>query len=171
MYVDDLILTGNSKNLTNSIISFLGAKFSLKDLGPLNYFLGIEVLPKPNGLLLSQHKYIRDLLQHTQLDGAKVVCTPLAATSKLHLNDGTAAADSTEFWKVIGSLQYLLLTRLDITFPVNCLAQFMHCPLQTNWSESNVCFGTSIIPCIMAYFSKEIQAPHSRLILMPTGQC
>ena len=58
VYVDDLIITGNNSHFVVSIIQQLGRKFSLKDLGPLHFFLGIEVIPTQNGLFLTQHKYI-----------------------------------------------------------------------------------------------------------------
>lgn len=43
VYVDDLILAGNNISEINSIKSVLGAKFSIKDLGNLKYFLGFEI--------------------------------------------------------------------------------------------------------------------------------
>ena len=55
VYVDDLVITGNTPSFVHSVIQQLGALFSLKDMGLLHYFLGIEVIPTPVGLLLSQH--------------------------------------------------------------------------------------------------------------------
>jgi hypothetical protein len=60
VYVDDLILTGNNSTFVASVID--GQKFSIKDLGYLHFFLGVEVVPTEEGLFLTQHKYIRDLL-------------------------------------------------------------------------------------------------------------
>ena len=77
VYVDDLILIGNNSTFVASIIDQLGQKFSLKDLGPLHFFLGVEVIPTKEGLFLTQHKYIRDMLSKTSMDGAKDVTTPL----------------------------------------------------------------------------------------------
>ena len=63
IYVDDIIITGSSMHAIKSIISHLGSRFVLKDLGPLHYFLGIEVSKVADGSLhLSQTKYINDLL-------------------------------------------------------------------------------------------------------------
>jgi hypothetical protein len=128
VYVDDLIITSNNSHFAASIIQQLGRKFSLKDLGPLHFFLGIEVIPTQNGLFLTQHKYIRDLLAKTCMDGAKDVTTPLSTSVSLKLNDGSATVNPTEYRKVIGALQYLSLTQPDISFAVNKLSQFMHCP-------------------------------------------
>ncbi|GJU24330.1 putative RNA-directed DNA polymerase [Tanacetum coccineum] len=63
VYVDDIIVTGNNKGTIDNIICQLGSAFALKDLGPLNYFLGIEIIPYVSGILLSQKKYILELLQ------------------------------------------------------------------------------------------------------------
>ena len=81
VYVDDLVITSNNSHFAASVIQQLGRKFSLNDLGPLHFFLGIEVIPTQNGLFLTQHKYIRDLLARTCMDGAKDVTTPLSTRS------------------------------------------------------------------------------------------
>jgi len=96
--------------------------FSLKDMGPFHFFLGVEVIPTRTGLFLSQHKYIRELLANTFMSGAKDVSTPLSTTKSLQLVDGSAAVDSSEFRSIIGRLQYLSLTRPDISFAVNKLS-------------------------------------------------
>jgi len=76
VYVDDLVLTGNDSNFVQSLIKQLSDQFSLKDMGPLNYFLSVEVVSTCAGLFLSQHKYVRDLLSKTSMVGAKDISTP-----------------------------------------------------------------------------------------------
>ena len=53
VYVDDLIITGNNSVFVASIIDHLGQKFSIKDLGSLHFFLGVEVIPTAVGLFLT----------------------------------------------------------------------------------------------------------------------
>ena len=119
-----------------NIIKQLGDMFSLKDMGSLHFFLGIEVIPTRVGLFLSQHKYVRDLLANTSMSGAKDVSTSLSTTQSLQLIDGTIAVDSSEFRRIIGRLQYLSLTCPNISFAVNKLSQFMH-KLNTNhWTAT-----------------------------------
>ncbi|KAF9683358.1 hypothetical protein SADUNF_Sadunf04G0005200 [Salix dunnii] len=120
----------------NSIVNQLGCQFSLKDMGNLHFFLGVEVLPTVNGIFLSQHQYIRDLLTTFNMIGAKAVSTPLSTSIPLKLIDGTTSFDSTTYRKAIGSLQYLSLTRPDISFAVNKLSQFMHKPTHTHWTAA-----------------------------------
>ncbi|XP_049350413.1 uncharacterized protein LOC125815055 [Solanum verrucosum] len=73
VYVDDLIITGSDSDFITTFIYILDQQFSLKDLGSLNYFLGIEVSPSSNGIILSQSRYIRDLLCRTNMADAKPI--------------------------------------------------------------------------------------------------
>jgi hypothetical protein len=52
VYVDDIIITGNSSTLLTTLINKLNNTFSLKHLGDLDYFLGIEVKHLAHGSLL-----------------------------------------------------------------------------------------------------------------------
>lgn len=58
VYVDDIVITGNNSTYLGVLISLLNNKFVLKNLGSLNYFLGMEVKRTRAGLHLSQHRYI-----------------------------------------------------------------------------------------------------------------
>ncbi|PHT83774.1 hypothetical protein T459_12217 [Capsicum annuum] len=64
----------------------------------------------------------------------KPVTTPMSSTTSLSLKDDTPLVDATLYRQVLGKLQYLSFTRLDISFAVNKLSQFMHAPTQTHWS-------------------------------------
>ncbi|MCI33550.1 retrovirus-related Pol polyprotein from transposon TNT 1-94, partial [Trifolium medium] len=84
VYVDDIIITGSSLPQIQQLISKLNAEFALKQLGALDYFLGIEVFHLANGaLLLSQAKYIRDLLSKANMDTAHGMPTPMVSSLKL----------------------------------------------------------------------------------------
>lgn len=80
VYVDDIIVTGPDASFLNIFITRLANKFSLKDLGQLSYFLGVEVIPIANGLFLSQQKYIIDLLERMGMLEAEPSSTPLAVS-------------------------------------------------------------------------------------------
>ncbi|RVW86311.1 Retrovirus-related Pol polyprotein from transposon RE1 [Vitis vinifera] len=134
VYVDDIILTGSSDTLVSQFVDYLAQRFSLKDLGPLSYFLGVEVVPHRLGILLSQRRYIQDLLIQTNMDDAKPVLTPLPTSSTaISLTSGTPLFDPTPYRAAVGSLQYLSLTRPDISFAVNKMTQFMHQPTSEHW--------------------------------------
>ncbi|CAH9134340.1 unnamed protein product [Cuscuta epithymum] len=84
------------------------------------------------GLFLSQHKYVSDLLSRFHLHTHKSVRTPLATRTSLSPTDGELFADATEYRSMVGTLQYLTLTRPDITYVVHLVSQFMHAPRTTH---------------------------------------
>jgi hypothetical protein len=62
VYVDDIIITGDDEVEISRLKKSLSKEFEVKDLGQLKYFLGIEVARSPKGVVLSQRKYVLDLL-------------------------------------------------------------------------------------------------------------
>ncbi|KAL5554009.1 hypothetical protein UlMin_041410 [Ulmus minor] len=87
IYVDDIIVTGSNREEIEKLITVLNNSFSLKDLGQLNYFLGIEVKTTAEGLHLSQKRYIKDLLIKSKMDNAKPLPTPMVSSLKLTASD------------------------------------------------------------------------------------
>ena len=76
MYVDDIIVTGNDVDEIRNLKRHLTSNFDIKSLGQLTYFLGIEVAYSKSGIVLSQHKYILDLLKDTANQQA-LLSTPI----------------------------------------------------------------------------------------------
>jgi hypothetical protein len=73
-YVDDLIIVSSSDPATTHLLAQLDSEFAIKDLGKLRYFLGIEVHSNPQGLVLSQQKYIQELLKKTHMETSAHPC-------------------------------------------------------------------------------------------------
>jgi len=140
VYVNDLLLTGNDANFLTSFITSLSNKFSLKNMGTPHHFLGVEFIPMAAGMFLSQHKFIRDILEKFKMEGTKPSPTPLSQTATLSLHDGTPGTDSTHYRKILGSLQYLNLTRPDLSFAINKLSQFMHKPTTLHLQQLTMVF-------------------------------
>ena len=103
-------------------------QFSLKDLGHLHYFLGLEVHHTPTGIHLSQAKYITDLLTRAAMLDAKPCPTSMSSNTYLSLHDGVALENGSDYRSFVGVLQYYTMTRPDIAFAVNKVCQFMHHP-------------------------------------------
>ncbi|XP_058777060.1 uncharacterized mitochondrial protein AtMg00810-like [Vicia villosa] len=136
VYVDDIIITGSSTSLLKSIITKLNVAFSLKHLGVLDYFLGIQVTRiDPQSLLLTQSKYVKDLLLKTNMSDCAPVSTPMQSTCKLTKAGSPAFGDPYMYRSVVGALRYATLTRPDIAYAVNKVCQFMAHPLDTHWVE------------------------------------
>lgn len=136
VYVDDIILTGNSIEEINKVKEFLKCQFLIKDLGKLKFFLGVEVIDIEHGVCLSQRKYCLELLHEFGMLACKPVRTPLD-TNAVIKKDGVNDSDNlltniTEFQKLIGKLIYLTITRPDISYAVQTLSQFMHSPRKSH---------------------------------------
>ncbi|KAK1632460.1 hypothetical protein QYE76_006775 [Lolium multiflorum] len=136
VYVDDIILISSSDAAIDRLLSALSGVFAVKDLGTLHYFLGLEVLRSSAGLSLTQHKYSLDLLRRAGMLECKHASTPMSATDRLSAFDGDllASDDATEYRSIVGGLQYLTITRPDISFAVNRVCQYLHALRTTHWS-------------------------------------
>lgn len=123
VYVDDIIVTSSSEYILSEFVSSLAKIFSLKDLSNLSYFLGVEVLSHKHGLLLSQRRYITNPLTRLNMLDAKPMLTHIpSSASAISLLSGSPLQNPTEYREVLGSLQYLSLTRSDVSFAVNKLS-------------------------------------------------
>ena len=67
VYINDIVVTGNNPHALMELVSTLQIKFALEELGPLHYFLDIEVSQTESGLHLNQAKYIRQLLTQSNM--------------------------------------------------------------------------------------------------------
>ncbi|KAF5463871.1 hypothetical protein F2P56_013999 [Juglans regia] len=133
LYVDDIILTGSSDKLIDQFIAVLHTEFAMKDLGALHYFLGVEVSYVSDGLVLHQSKYAIDLLDRALMRDCKPTHTPMTQKFKTVM-DSTALSDPHTYRSLVGALQYLTLTRPDISSSVNYVSQFMHAPTQDHFT-------------------------------------
>jgi hypothetical protein len=125
IYVDDIIITSSHQAAIPKLIADLQLSFAIKDLGPLHFFLGIEAIWTKDALHLSQQRYIHDLLTKTNMMLAKPISSPMSASSPLSKFDGSTITDPSLYRSTVGSLQYLSITRPDLSFAVNKVSQFM----------------------------------------------
>ncbi|PNX83327.1 hypothetical protein L195_g039368 [Trifolium pratense] len=132
IYVDDIIVTRSNSKFLEAFIKQLNVVFSLKDLGQLHYFLGIEVQRDAGGLYLRQTRYINDLLKKFNMEKSSACPTPMI-TGRQYTFEGEKMADPTVYRQAIGALQYLTNTRPDIAFSVKKLSQYMSSPTTDHW--------------------------------------
>ncbi|XP_050902156.1 uncharacterized mitochondrial protein AtMg00810-like [Lathyrus oleraceus] len=128
LYVDDMVITGFDHASIQRLKQQLQASFHMKDLGNLHYFLDLEVHSTSKDIFLHQHKYATDLISMAGLESANPVDTPLEVNVKYHRDDDDLFPDPLLYRQLVGSLNYLTITRLDISFVVQQVSQFMHSP-------------------------------------------
>ena len=105
----------------------------LKTWARLISFWVYKVLSTPHGILLSQQRYIMDLLIRTKMNEAKPITTLMASTTSLSAFEGEPFPDHTLYRSTVGALQYLGLTRPNIAFTINKLSQFLQKPTLLHW--------------------------------------
>ena len=86
--VDDIVITRDDVEEIRGLKERLGKAFEVKDLGQLRYFLGIEIARSSKGIILSQRKYVLDLLTETGMLGCRTVATPIDKNQKLCAESG-----------------------------------------------------------------------------------
>ena len=138
IYVDDIIVASSSQVATDALMKDLSKEFALKDLGDLHYFLGIEVQKIDNGIVLNQAKYAKDIIARVGMNNCKGVPTPLSSSEKITAIGGELLGpdDSTKYRSMVGALQYLTLTRPDISYAVNKVCQYLHAPTTVHWTAA-----------------------------------
>ena len=127
-YVDDLLLTGSHLPTIQLVKQALDSAFTIKDLGELKYFLGIEVSRSSDGILLNQRKYVLDMLKDTNMEFCKSTAFPFPKGLKLNHTDGEQLPDPEVYRRMVGKLLYLNMTRPGISYVVQQLSQFLSDP-------------------------------------------
>ena len=125
LYVDDMIITGDDMQGVQDLKHFLGRQFEMKDLDPLNYFLGLEVFSSADGYYLTQAKYTSDMISRANITDSKIVDTPIEYNCRLNSHDGESLSDVTLYRQLVESLIYLTVTCPDISYAVHIVSQFM----------------------------------------------
>jgi hypothetical protein len=124
LYVDDLFLTGEEKLITDCKKK-LASEFEMKDLGPMHYFLGLEVCQRPKKIFLNQGEYAIEILKRFDMLECEAMNTPMETNLKLMVDTSSELVDATLYKQIIGSLMYLTNTRPNICFAVNILSQYL----------------------------------------------
>ena len=113
---------------------FLGCQFEMKDLGPLSYFLRLEVSSSADDYYLTQAKYTSDMISRASIIDSKIFDTPIKYNCCLNSHDGEPLSDATLYRQLVGSLIYLTVTRPDISYEVHVVIQFMATPRSPHYA-------------------------------------
>ncbi|XP_024032211.1 uncharacterized protein LOC112094740 [Morus notabilis] len=147
--------------------NILAKEFEIKDLGTLNYFLGMEVARTKDGISVSQRKYVLDLLWiRTGMLGCKPANAPMDPNTKLALGENDTAVDKRRYQRLVGKLIYH--TRPDISFSVTVVSQFMNNLMKEHMTAVyRILRYLKMTPGKALYFKKNT---NRRIEILQTGQ-
>jgi Reverse transcriptase (RNA-dependent DNA polymerase) len=133
LYVDDLIFTGNNRDMIEKFKLEIIKEFEMTDLGLMSYFLGLEVRQENSGIFVSQEAYAKEILKKFKMVECNPVNTPVESGTKLSRYDEGKAVDATLYRSLVGSLRYLMCTRPDIAYGVGLVSRYMEELKMTQW--------------------------------------
>src|SRR6202034_4029134 len=136
LYVDDMLLVGNDKEIIQDLKTQLSSKFDMKDLSAANYILGMEIKRDwERKLWLNQRKYVETILQRSNMQDSKPVKVPIPVGLRLSAEQCPKTQEEEEdmsrvpYASAVGSLMYAMVcTRPDIAHAVGVLSRFMSKP-------------------------------------------
>ncbi|XP_056168716.1 secreted RxLR effector protein 161-like [Syzygium oleosum] len=129
-----MVITGDDRDHIEHTKRHLQQHFAMKDLGPLRYFLRLEIARSSRSILISQQKYTADILSRAALSDSRTAATPIELNQKFCLDDGEPLSDVTYYWTLVGSLIYLTISRPDIAYAVHVVSQFVAAPRTTHYA-------------------------------------
>ena len=140
LYVDDILIAGSDPSKIELIKAEFTSCYEMKDLGELNYYLGMKVTRTADYIQLDQQRYTLDILlkyDHLLKEfGNKNYATPMEKDIKLRKFEANMMSDSQReyvenfpYQNIVGALLYLSInTRPDISYAVGVLARFSKNP-------------------------------------------
>ncbi|KAF5474399.1 hypothetical protein F2P56_006301 [Juglans regia] len=140
VYVDDIIVGSNNLVAIETVKTFLHNQFKIKDLSSLKLFLGIKVARTAASIHICQRKYTLEILEDASMLGCKPVNTPIETNHNLSHSSTDVLTYVTSYWRLIGRLIYLTISKPDITYDVSVLSQFMDKPAQIHLHYAHIIF-------------------------------
>jgi hypothetical protein len=125
MYVDDLLITSCSTSTIVAVKRILHDRFLMMDMGPLHFFLGLEIIQDASMIKPSQAKYARDLLERFHMTDCKYAPTPFLSGVRLEDGGDTPLVDNTLYKQLVGSLFYLTHSRPSLSYAVGAISRFI----------------------------------------------
>lgn len=114
----NILITGSNPATIASLKAHLHSTFSIKDLGSLHFFLGMEASYSSKGIILTQDKFTKELLFDSGFNNFKRVLTPLPSNLKLSANTRTPLPDPYLCRSFVGKLNFLTNKCPDLSYSV-----------------------------------------------------
>ncbi|GJX88087.1 putative ribonuclease H-like domain-containing protein [Tanacetum coccineum] len=132
VYVDDIIFGSTNKAWCDDFEVLMKGEFEMSAMGEMTFFLGLQVKQLPDGIFISQDKYVKDMLTKFDMESVRTATTPYEA-AKTKLKDDTDPPVNVHLYRsMIGSLMYLTASRPDIMFAVSACSRHQVTPLTSH---------------------------------------
>ncbi|GJU88326.1 putative ribonuclease H-like domain-containing protein [Tanacetum coccineum] len=128
VYVDDIIFGSTKKSMCTEFEDCMHKRFQMSSMGELTFFLGLQVKQQPDGIFISQDKYVADILKKFDFWSIRTATTPIESNKPLVKDEDGVDVDVHVYRSMIGSLMYLTASRPDIMFAVCACARFQVTP-------------------------------------------
>ena len=125
VYVDDIAIIGSDQDGIRKLKQHLFSHFQTKDLRKLKYFLGIEIAQSNSSVVMFKRKYVLNILEETGMLDCKLIDTPMDPNVKLVPGQRELLRYPGRYQRLVGRLNYLTITRQDISFPMSVVSQFL----------------------------------------------
>ncbi|GJV25183.1 putative ribonuclease H-like domain-containing protein [Tanacetum coccineum] len=132
VYVDDIIFGSTNKAWCDEFEVLMKGEFEMSAMGELTFFLGLQVKQKPDGIFISQDKYVQDMLKKFDMESVRPATTPFEASKPKSKDEPDDAVNVHLYRSMIGSLMYLTASRPDIQFAVSACSRHQVTPLTSN---------------------------------------
>ncbi|GJZ16973.1 putative ribonuclease H-like domain-containing protein, partial [Tanacetum coccineum] len=134
VYVDDIIFGSTKKSWCDEFEALMKSRFQMSSMGELTFFLGLQVKQKPNGIFISQDKYVAEILKKFDFASVKTASTPIETQKPLVKDEEASDVDVHLYRSMIGSLMYVTASRPDIMFAVCACSRFQVTPKTSHLS-------------------------------------
>ncbi|GJT98886.1 putative ribonuclease H-like domain-containing protein, partial [Tanacetum coccineum] len=132
VYVDDIIFGSTKKAWCDEFEALMKGEFEMSAMGELTFFLGLQVQQRPDGMFISQDKYVQEILKKFDLESVRTATTPYEAPKPKSKNEPDSPVNVHLYRSMIGSLMYLTASRPDIMFAVSACSRNQVAPTTSN---------------------------------------
>nr|GEX09024.1 putative ribonuclease H-like domain-containing protein [Tanacetum cinerariifolium] len=156
VYVDDIIFGSTRKDWCVEFETLMQSEFEISSMGPLTFFLGLQVYQRPDGIFIHQEEYVADIHKKFDLDNSKLASTPFEPQKIREKNVPDSPISVHLYRSMIGCLMYLITTRPDIMFAVCAAARHQVTP-----KTSHLLSVKRVFKYLTAYSKLGLWYPHN----------
>nr|GEZ33966.1 retrovirus-related Pol polyprotein from transposon TNT 1-94 [Tanacetum cinerariifolium] len=118
VYVDDIIFGSMNKAWCDEFEVLMKREFEMSAICELTFFLGLQVTQLPDGIFISQDKYVKDMLKKFDMESVRTTTTPYEVPKTKSKDEPDDAVNVHLYRSMIGSLMYLTASKPNIMFAV-----------------------------------------------------